>query len=29
MLEQIFGADHYIVHFNRKPGVADAAANIG
>ena len=25
MLEQIFGPEHYIVHFNRKPGVADAA----
>jgi len=24
-LEQIFGPEHYIVHFNRKPGVADAA----
>lgn len=24
-LEQIFGPDHYIVHFNRQPGVADAA----
>jgi len=25
MLEQIFGPDHYVVHFNRQPGVADAA----
>jgi pimeloyl-ACP methyl ester carboxylesterase len=25
MLEQIFGPEHYIVHFNRQPGVADAA----
>lgn len=24
-LEQLFGPDHYIVHFNRQPGVADAA----
>jgi pimeloyl-ACP methyl ester carboxylesterase len=24
-LEQAFGPDHYIVHFNRQPGVADAA----
>ena len=24
-LEKIFGSEHYIVHFNRKPGVADAA----
>ncbi|MEE8399071.1 MAG: alpha/beta hydrolase, partial [Desulfobacterales bacterium] len=24
-LEQMFGPDHYIVHFNRQPGVADAA----
>lgn len=24
MLEQFFGADHYFVHFNRQPGVADA-----
>ena len=24
-LEQIFGPDHYVVHFNRKPGMADAA----
>jgi len=24
-LEQIFGPEHYIVHFNRKPGVADTA----
>ena len=23
--EKLLGADHYIVHFNRKPGVADAA----
>ncbi|WP_029040404.1 alpha/beta fold hydrolase [Cucumibacter marinus] len=23
-LEQIFGGDHYFVHFNRRPGVADA-----
>lgn len=23
-LEQIFGGDHYFVHFNRQPGVADA-----
>jgi pimeloyl-ACP methyl ester carboxylesterase len=30
VLEQIFGPDHYIVNFNRQPGVADAAfaANI-
>lgn len=25
MLEQMFGPNHYIVHFNRQPGVADAA----
>jgi len=25
MMEQIFGPEHYIVHFNRKLGVADAA----
>jgi pimeloyl-ACP methyl ester carboxylesterase len=25
MLEQFFGPEHYIVHFNRQPGVADAA----
>ena len=25
MMEQFFGPDHYIVHFNRQPGVADAA----
>jgi len=25
MLEQRFGPEHYIVHFNRQPGVADAA----
>lgn len=25
MLEQFLGAENYIVHFNRKPGVADAA----
>jgi len=25
MLEQVFGPEHYIVHFNRRPGVADAA----
>lgn len=24
-LEQLFGPNHYIVHFNRQPGVADAA----
>jgi pimeloyl-ACP methyl ester carboxylesterase len=24
-LEQVFGPEHYVVHFNRKPGVADAA----
>lgn len=23
-MEQIFGSDHYFVHFNRQPGVADA-----
>lgn len=23
-LEEVFGADHYFVHFNRQPGVADA-----
>ena len=30
MMEQFFGPEHYIVHFNRQPGVADAAfaANI-
>ena len=26
-LEQIVGPDHYFVHFNRQPGVADAAFN--
>lgn len=25
MMEQIYGPEHYIVHFNRQPGVADAA----
>ncbi len=25
ILEQLFGPEHYIVHFNRQPGVADAA----
>jgi len=25
MMEQFFGPEHYIVHFNRQPGVADAA----
>jgi pimeloyl-ACP methyl ester carboxylesterase len=25
MLEMFFGPEHYIVHFNRRPGVADAA----
>jgi pimeloyl-ACP methyl ester carboxylesterase len=25
MLEQLFGPNHYIVHFNRQPGAADAA----
>jgi len=25
MLEAFFGQEHYIVHFNRQPGVADAA----
>jgi len=25
LLEQYFGPEHYIVHFNRQPGVADAA----
>jgi pimeloyl-ACP methyl ester carboxylesterase len=25
LLEQIYGPEHYIVHFNRQPGVADAA----
>lgn len=25
MMEQYFGPEHYIVHFNRQPGVADAA----
>lgn len=25
MMEQFFGQDHYIVHFNRQPGVADEA----
>ena len=25
MLEQVFGPNHYIVHFNRQPGVADTA----
>jgi pimeloyl-ACP methyl ester carboxylesterase len=25
LMEQFFGPDHYIVHFNRQPGVADAA----
>ncbi len=24
-LEQVFGPEHYIVHFNRQPGVADTA----
>ena len=24
-LEQVYGPDHYVVHFNRQPGVADAA----
>jgi pimeloyl-ACP methyl ester carboxylesterase len=24
LLEQIFGSDYYFVHFNRRPGVADA-----
>ena len=23
-MEEVFGGDHYFVHFNRKPGVADA-----
>ncbi|MDN3685252.1 hypothetical protein QW180_23310 [Vibrio sinaloensis] len=23
-MEQIFGGDHYFVHFNRQPGIADA-----
>ncbi len=26
-MEEIFGADNYFVHFNRKPGVADAVFN--
>ncbi|KLU06419.1 Epoxide hydrolase [Rhodopirellula islandica] len=26
-LEEIFGSDHYFVHFNRHPGVADAVLN--
>ena len=25
VMEQIFGPEYYIVHFNRQPGVADAA----
>ncbi len=25
LLEQFFGPEHYIVHFNRQPGIADAA----
>jgi pimeloyl-ACP methyl ester carboxylesterase len=25
LLEQVYGPEHYIVHFNRQPGVADAA----
>jgi pimeloyl-ACP methyl ester carboxylesterase len=25
IMEQVFGPEHYIVHFNRQPGVADAA----
>ena len=25
VMEQVFGPEHYIVHFNRQPGVADAA----
>ncbi|MBW1814143.1 MAG: alpha/beta hydrolase [Deltaproteobacteria bacterium] len=25
LMEQFFGPEHYIVHFNRQPGVADAA----
>ncbi len=25
VMEKIYGPDHYIVHFNRQPGVADAA----
>ncbi len=24
VMEQVFGGDHYFVHFNRQPGVADA-----
>ncbi len=27
MLEQFFGSDFYFVHFNQKPGVADAVLN--
>ncbi|ELP30076.1 alpha/beta fold hydrolase [Rhodopirellula baltica] len=26
-LEELFGSDHYFVHFNRQPGVADAMLN--
>ncbi|EGF26740.1 epoxide hydrolase 2 [Rhodopirellula baltica WH47] len=26
-LEELFGSDHYFVHFNRQPGVADAVLN--
>lgn len=26
-MEQFFGGDHYFVHFNRQPGVADAVLN--
>ena len=26
-LEDLFGRDHYFVHFNRQPGVADAILN--
>ena len=24
LMEEFFGGDHYFVHFNRQPGVADA-----
>lgn len=26
-LEELFGSDHYFVHFNRRPGVADTVLN--
>ncbi len=26
-MEEVFGGDHYFVHFNRQPGVADAVLN--